>query len=129
MRVIATILLLAASSSTTAEEDTSYSPESTLQAALVAIEKSLNTEQLLSEGDWTDKLKCTGDFGSQQPSLVNDKATCEATTDASSKACVWCDATQAIGSGLCVSEDQKAMLGPYWQQLCKDSSSIPSTLR
>ena len=120
MRVTTATLLLAASS--VAEEDTTYSPQSKLQAALVTIEKSLNKEQLLTEGDWTDQLKCTGDFG-QQPSLVNDKATCEATTDASSKACVWCDATQAIGSGLCVSEDQKAMLGPYWQQLCKEDSS------
>ena len=126
MRVIIATLLLAASSSAIAEEDTTYSPQSKLQAALVTIEKSLNTEKLLTEGDWTDQLKCTGDFGSQQPSLVNDKATCEAATDASSKACVWCDATQALGSGLCVSDDQKAMLGPYWDQLCKDSSkSIP----
>lgn len=39
------------------------------------------------------------------------------------KSCIWCDATQAIGGGLCVSHDQKNKLGQFWDQLCANSST------
>ena len=40
------------------------------------------------------------------------------------KSCIWCDATQAIGGGLCVSQDQKQMIPTqFWDQLCANSST------
>ena len=128
MKFIATTFLVCAAVSANAASDEAAGDASLskLQAALVTITKSL-PEQLVGEGDWTSQLKCTGDFSSQQPSL-NDETAC-ATTDAPGAAgqkCIWCDATKSIGSGLCMSPDQKTMLGQFWDQLCANSSSTPA---
>ena len=126
MKFIATTFLFcAAASANAASDETGDDSLSKLQAALVTITNSL-PEQLVGEGDWTSQLKCTGDFSSQQPSL-NDETTC-ATTDApgAGQKCIWCDATKSIGSGLCMSPDQKTMLGQFWDQLCANSSSTPA---
>jgi len=59
----------------------------------------------LGEGDWTSILSCTADMSDPQaPSLI-DETTCSQTTDSNGEACVWCDATASLGSGLCISPD------------------------
>ncbi|KAL3772412.1 hypothetical protein ACHAWU_005589 [Discostella pseudostelligera] len=82
----------------------------------------------VAEGDWLSQLACNVDVSGQQPSLI-DENTCSSTQDANGQACVWCDASSTIGSsgGLCVSSDQKTLLGQYWDQLCSadGSSSTP----
>jgi hypothetical protein len=84
-------------------------------------------QQQLTEGDWLSHLACNVDISGQQPSLI-DENTCSSTRDATGKSCVWCDASSTIGSegGLCVSPDQKALLGQYWDQLCITSGSSSS---
>ena len=60
-----------------------------------------------------DQLSCTGDFTSQQPSIY-DKPACDAKSG-----CVWCEGVKKIiGQGICASESQKEMLGPFWDQIC-----------
>ena len=76
----------------------------------------------LSDGDWASQLSCTADISSQQPTLNTEDA-CKSTKDANEAQCLWCDASAVIGSGLCVSVDQKAIVGQYWDQLCANSSS------
>lgn len=81
----------------------------------------------VAERDWLSHLACNVDISGQQPSLI-DENTCSSTKDATGKSCVWCDASSTIGSegGLCVSPDQKALLGQYWDQLCSASGSSSS---
>ena len=77
-----------------------------------------------TEGDWTTQLKCNVDFDSQQPTPLNEQD-CGEAKDMDGNACLWCDATQTIGSGLCVSEQQKEMIGQYWGQLCSGNIGTP----
>lgn len=88
-------------------------------ASAAAVDEDFSLESKLSANDWASKiLACTADVtGKQQPSLVDEKS-CSTTKDASGQSCLWCDATTTIGSGLCVSPDQKSMAGQYWDQFC-----------
>jgi hypothetical protein len=71
--------------------------------------------------DWTSALACTVKTDGN-PSLV-DEPTCVADAkDSNGNPCVWCDASAVIGTGLCVSADDKEMAGQYWDMLCGASS-------
>lgn len=116
---LATLLVAASFNGASAADESSA--ESKFSAALLTISKSLKNPETLSESDWTSQLTCTADLASQQPSLLDENA-CSTTHDSGGQACIWCDATDTIGSGLCVSPDQKTMLSGYWDQLCGASS-------
>ena len=58
-----------------------------------------------------------------QPTVIDENA-CKTAMDASSKACVWCDLTAITGSGLCLSPDQKSMMGQFWDVLCSAGGSV-----
>lgn len=123
---IATLLVAASISGSVAAEEDDSSSLGNLAAVMMTISKSVENPESLSESDWTDQLKCTGDMNSANPTLA-DETTCGSTMDADGTACLWCDATQTIGQGLCVSPSQKTMIGQYWDQLCAASSSNNDT--
>jgi len=121
---LATLLIAASITSATATADETPPAESKFAAALGTIEKSVQNPESLSDNEWASQLSCTADLTSQQPSLV-DENTCATSKDESGQGCIWCDASASLGSGLCVSPDQKTMLAQYWDQVCAASSTTP----
>jgi len=119
---LATLLVAASFNSASATDESSA--ESKFTAALLTISKSVENFESLDDNEWASQLTCTADLTSQQPSLLDENA-CSTTTDSGGQACIWCDATESIGSGLCVSPDQKTMLSGYWDQLCGASKVDP----
>jgi len=73
----------------------------------------------IDPNDLLSQLACIIDVaGGGHPSLIADETNCASTTDGGGRSCLWCDATSTIGSGLCVSSDQKSMMSQYWDQYC-----------
>eukprot|EP01082_Thalassiosira_pseudonana_P010946 g10555.t1 g10555 contig4:2099209-2100225(-) len=84
--------------------------------------------------EWTSQLKCTADLDNPNNPTAVDENNCKSQHDSNDNPCFWCDlsALTGSGSGLCVSEDQKSMIGVYWDQLCgasagSDTNPTPGT--
>ncbi|KAL7533025.1 hypothetical protein ACHAXR_004995 [Thalassiosira sp. AJA248-18] len=120
---LATLLVAASFSGAEAKDSSKERRLSAARDFLTELSTSLeNPKSSLGDDDWTKQLSCTADMNSPQPTLI-DQNTCSSTNDSNGQACLWCDATATLGSGLCVSPDQKAMLGQYWDQLCGTSTT------
>eukprot|EP00585_Thalassiosira_rotula_P010687 CAMPEP_0196160094 /NCGR_PEP_ID=MMETSP0910-20130528/46650_1 /TAXON_ID=49265 /ORGANISM="Thalassiosira rotula, Strain GSO102" /LENGTH=619 /DNA_ID=CAMNT_0041425019 /DNA_START=27 /DNA_END=1886 /DNA_ORIENTATION=+ len=75
-------------------------------------------------GDFTDAFACTADLSTGS---VIDETNCGTTTDVDGGACVWCDASAVIGTGLCVTSSIQTMAAGLWDSLCAsdDGSTTP----
>eukprot|EP00580_Thalassiosira_gravida_P020795 CAMPEP_0201680362 /NCGR_PEP_ID=MMETSP0494-20130426/50561_1 /ASSEMBLY_ACC=CAM_ASM_000839 /TAXON_ID=420259 /ORGANISM="Thalassiosira gravida, Strain GMp14c1" /LENGTH=331 /DNA_ID=CAMNT_0048164081 /DNA_START=10 /DNA_END=1004 /DNA_ORIENTATION=+ len=75
-------------------------------------------------GDFTDAFACTADLSTGS---VVDETNCGTTTDVDGGACVWCDASAVIGSGLCVTSSIQTMAAGLWDSLCaSDDGNTPA---
>jgi len=75
-------------------------------------------------GDFTDEFACTADLSTGS---VVDETNCGTTTDVDGGACVWCDASAVIGTGLCVTSSIQTMAAGLWDSLCaSDDGSTPA---
>jgi len=119
--LISTTLLLAASFSGAAAADSASETKIELSLAHRDIITHLSTQLKTPQGkpplvgDFTDAFACTADLSTGS---VIDENNCGTATDADGGACVWCDATAVIGTGLCVTSSIQTMAAGLWGSMC-----------
>lgn len=124
---ILSALLVAASSSAVAEAG--GASREVLLAELSASfqqggDEQTQQQKTLRVGDIMDAFACTADLTSG--SVVDDESTCATTTDSDGAACVWCDASAIIGTGLCASTSIQSMAGGLWDSFCSGDDGSTS---